>query len=157
MRTRTPLLWTLVISLVALTGCSDGVGPGESADEGTYALSHVNGRAIPAIVAEGGGQRYIVLGLTLRFSRDGTVARSVTMRHLSTTPPYPPDTTYHHTMNLPYVLEGNRLIIGYRDPCPPNASCIGFEEGELTISGLRVVGRLLSSREPVLTFRRVRP
>lgn len=144
------------ICLVLLVACSDGAGPGEVLLDGTYVLRAVNGRGLPTTIAEGGGQQYIVLADTLRFSRNATVARSMAVRHLSATPEfYPADTTYHQVMSFPYVVESNRVIIGYRDPCPPNALCIGFEEGEFTPTGLHVVGRLFWSGDPILTFRRL--
>jgi hypothetical protein len=51
-------------------------------------------------------------------------------------------------------VDGSRLTIGWRQPCPANAICIGFEEGVVTESTATVLGRLLWPGERVFRFRR---
>lgn len=155
MHIRQIIALALAPCLSSLAGCSDGMGPDDTNGEAAFALHSVNGRSLPTTVAEGGGERYVLVADTLRFSADGTVARTTVVRHLSTSSLYPPDATYHQEWDLPYVLEGIRLTIGYRDPCPPNALCVGFETGTFTPTGLRVVGRLLWPGDPILEFHRI--
>ena len=120
----------------------------------TAAWQSVNGARVPATAAEGGGQRYVLLADTLRFSRDGIVARSLVYRHFSSTF-VPRDTVYQYRMTLPYTVTGERLTIGYVQPGPPNANCVGFEEGTITESRATVLGRLYWPGEPVLRFHRL--
>jgi hypothetical protein len=72
-----------LIGSLSLACRSDVVGPGRV--EGSYVLESVDGRAMPATAAEGGGQRYIVLADTLGFSASGMLVRSLAYRHLSAT------------------------------------------------------------------------
>jgi len=145
----------IVVIFSLSTACrSDGLHPVAAQLDATYALESVNGVPVPATAAEGGGQRYILLADTLRFSRDGVVARSLVYRHISTTFA-PSDTVYQSRMTFPYTVSGERLTVGYTDPCPANANCIGFDEGIITESQAIVRGRIFWSGEPVLRFRRL--
>ena len=152
---RSPLALVAVALAGLLVACgTDGVGPVPLDLDATYVLESVNGVAIPATAAEGGGQRYVLLADTLRFSRDGTVARSFAFRHVSETVS-PRDTVYESRMTFDYRTTPSGVAIGFFTPCPPNANCVGFEEGVLTPDGVIVRARLFWSGEPVLRFRRV--
>ena len=139
--------------LFQLAGCSDPVLP-SGGIEGVYALVAVNGRASPATVAEGGGQQYVLLADTLRFSRAGTAVRSSSYRHLSSTFT-PPDTVYNQVLVLPYTLDRGKLTLGAREYCPPNANCMGWDEGVMSSGELTLVGRMQWSGDPILSFRRI--
>lgn len=148
-------IFTFVFALsITGTGCSETAGPEGGGFEAAFALRSVNGHELPATVAEGGGQRYVLLADTLRFQVDGTVARTTVFRHFSTTPSWPADTIYRTQGNLPYDLNNKWIIIGSRSPCPPNAICIGSETALITPRGLRVVARLRWPGEPILEFDR---
>jgi hypothetical protein len=151
---RVALVGVAISTLLAACG-SDGFGPVTEHLDASYALESVNGAPIPATAAEGGGQRYILLADTLRFSRDGVVERSVVFRHLSTTFS-PSDSVYRVNGTFRYTVRTGHLTVGNTKPCPPNANCIGFEEGIITPSEAIVRARLYWSGEPVLRFRRLR-
>ena len=144
-------------ALLGLLGaCTfDSFGPISARFDGVYALESVNNSPVPATAAQGGGEHYILLADTLAFSRDGTVSRSLVFRHLSTTFE-PRDSIHQYRLTFPYTIDGGRVVtIGYREPCPPNASCVGYEVGMITPSRATIKGRLLWSGEPVLRFRRL--
>lgn len=145
----------MLAAAVLCTACSDTTGLITSRFEGTYALQSVNGNPVPALAAQGGGQRYFLLADTLAFSRDGTVARSRTVRHIDDTSAPARETVYSDRSVFPYAVDDGRLTIGSRAPCPPNANCIGFEEGTISETHAVVIGRLYWSGDPVLTYRRV--
>lgn len=117
------------------------LGPQVAPFERTYVLESINGFALPATAAEGGGQHYVLLADTLRFTFDGSVDRSQTYRHVSTDPS-PRDTVYHSRSTLPYAVDGGQVTIGWRRHCPANALCVGFEEGSITQSTVTVLGQL---------------
>jgi hypothetical protein len=148
----------LVVGLLvagALGACgSDAVAPVAARFDGAYALEAVDGIRLPATVADEPGYRSILLADTLTFQRDGIVARSMVYRQVSATRS-PRDTVYHLRMTFPYTVEASRLTIGSRTPCPPNANCVGREDGTISASGVIVWARLFWSGEPVLFFRRL--
>ncbi len=132
---------------------SEGFVPGALID-GVYVVQKVDGEAFPATIAKGGGQHYILLADTMRFLPQGMVARTVVYRH-SSTDMFPRDSVYRIHVSFPYVLDGRRVTIGNRRPCPPNAQCIGSEEGMIGAYRVVIVARLFWSGEPVLDFRRI--
>lgn len=116
-----------------------------------YVLQNVNGMSLPATAAQGGGQQYVVLADSLAFDPSGQVRRSYTVRWISTSPRLV-DTTYSQTLVLPYSIERNRVVIGFRGPCPANANCVGSEEGTIDGTAVRMIARLLWSGEPEFVF-----
>lgn len=148
---------TILVTILAglFTGCGfESLSPVPSLFDGTYALYAVNGSALPATVAQGDGEHYILLADTLRFSSAGTVTRVVVYRHLSAS--LPRDSVYRMDIVFDYEVEGTNLAVGFFRPCPLNASCIGTEEGVITESRMTIVGRLFWGGDPVLSFRRIR-
>jgi hypothetical protein len=129
---------------------SDSVGPRPIRFDHTYALIAVDGRTPPAIVANG----YILIADTVRFSLAGAATHSLTVRRVSATM-VPPDTVYRGDYQFPYAVEGRRVIIGYRNPCPPNANCVGFEEATMMGPFMKIVDPLFWPADRVLTFHRI--
>ena len=121
----------------------------------TYVLTRVNGASLPAVVGEGGGQRYTLLADTLQFELDGQVRRTQVVHWVSSTFA-PGDTTYAQRITLPYTIDGSSLMIGYAAPCPPNASCIGFDAGEIDDAKVTMVARMFWAGEPKFVYQRVR-
>lgn len=120
---------------------------------GTYVLQSINGHSLPAVAAEGGGQRFVVLADSLFFDPAGTVRRSYIVRWTSTTVPIV-DTTYHRTMTLPYSIEGKRVVIGAQSHCPANANCTGWNEGTIDFETARISERRLWLGEPEFVYHR---
>ena len=144
---------TVLVVALTLAACDapTAVQPHLSA---TYGLVRVNGRHLPTVVAEGGGNRYTLLADTLQFMPDGNVRRTSLIRWV-TTEPVVSDTTYTQQFTLPYVVDGRTVIMGYRTPCPPNANCVGSEQGDIDSETLRLTARMLWPGEPQFVFRRV--
>ena len=116
-----------------------------------YVLQTINGNPLPAIAAQGGGQQYVVLADSLAFDLSGFVRRTYTVRWISATPPVM-DTIYNQTLIFPYSIDGNRLTIGARLSCGPNANCVGWEDGTIDDNTARVVARILWQGDPVFVF-----
>jgi hypothetical protein len=131
------LLPTLLCSQLSACGW-DPFGLDPDRLDGTYALRSFDGREVPVTLSRGAGEEHILVADTLRFSPNGTVARSVVFRHVSATA-VPRDTVYHS--RLRYGRTSNRLRIEY-PPCPPNANCIGAEEGRIAGARLTISRRI---------------
>jgi hypothetical protein len=116
-------------------------------------LQTINGQALPATAAEGGGQRYVVTADSLVFDATGHVRRSFTVRWLSTSPRLL-DTTYHQSLLFPYSIERDHLTIGSQARCPANANCVGWDEGTINEAVVRLADRVLWSGEPDFLFAR---
>jgi hypothetical protein len=160
MRSHTPALRAIIVAWLGtaalVVGCrQEAAAPIRAPFAGTYALEWLNGSPLPALAAEGAGQRYFVLADTLAFSPEGTVARRLTVRHIDATATPPEETVYRHRLVFPYTVDDGHLTIGFREVCPPNANCIGFEEGTVSAANAVVIGRIFWPGEPILMFRRV--
>lgn len=153
----------------ALVGCvlasmlvacrADELGPTPPELDATYALVTVDGRRVPEKVAEGSGHLTTLIADTLRFSRNGTVVRSVAYHSIgdpSVLPFIPEDTTYRFQITYPYVVKGNWLRMGNLNPCPPNANCLGSESGTITASGIILRGGLFWGAETEYRYGRMR-
>ena len=96
----------------------------------------------------------MLLADTLQFEPDGQVRRTQVVRWVSSTIA-PGDTTYTQRITLPYVIDGTTLVIGYTTPCPPNASCIGSDVGDIDDGTVTIVARMFWPGEPRFVFKRV--
>lgn len=155
-----PLLLALPLALpLALAGCGDDVlGPSPGALEGTWVLRTVDGARLPAVTQEGAGLRYTLLADTLRLTREGSASRVQVVRQQNAAPrPFlPADTTYALRVTRPYTLSGRTLTVGEPVDCPPNASCLGIDQGVVTDGGrILLVRHAMLGGEAVLAFDRV--
>src|SRR5688572_24395598 len=124
---------TSVILAALLTACSDGFGVIDSGFEGTYALMAVNGNsALPVTTYQNDEEQFSLLADTLRFKADGSVQRTQIARAIVNAPWLTQDSVVRHSYTMHYRIAHNDLAIGYFDPCPDTAMCIGPEEGTVT-------------------------
>ncbi|HEY7396267.1 MAG TPA: hypothetical protein VH559_15535 [Gemmatimonadaceae bacterium] len=119
-----------------------------------YALFSVKGSLPPAVVQEGGGQRYTLLADTLDFQADGFVARHFVYRHESIDM-QPADSTYSVRVTLPYTVVGTELTIGRVMRCPANADCSGVTKATITTDEITEHESARWSGAPELRFRRL--
>jgi hypothetical protein len=141
----------LIIPLLA-AGCRDGASPPQRLSA-LYVLESINGAPLPSTAAHGGGQQYTVLADSLTFDLSGVVTRSFTVRWISSVPPLT-DTIYSETHRFSYTIERNRLTIGARIACPPNANCTGWEEGTIDDRTARVTEGIFWSGAPEFVYTR---
>ena len=66
----------------------------------------------------------------------------------------PADTTYALRITRPYTLSGRTITVGERLPCPPNASCLGIDEGLVVGDRILMVRHALLGSQAVLAFDR---
>lgn len=147
----------LTAAVLALAACGDGPTAARASLDGTWVLRTVDGAALPAVTQEGGGLRYTLLADTLRLSHDGTAHRVQVVRQQNAAPrPFlPADTTYALRLTRPYTLRGRTLTVGEREDCPPNASCLGVDQGVLAGDRLLLTRHAMLGGEAVLAFDRV--
>jgi hypothetical protein len=150
-----PVVMTMIATTLAAlaAGCGDSVlvSPRLSA---LYVLNAVDGHPLPATVAEGGGQRYIILADSLLFESNGQVRRSFAIHWISNSP-RPLDTVYTTTVRFPYTIAGPALTIGYTvAECPDNANCVGSAKGTIGSATLTLYDGLFWPGEPALVFTR---
>ena len=137
--------------IVSVIGCSNSGEP-QTPLAGMYVLQSINGAALPATAAQGGGQQYILVADSLAFGSDFQVQRTYTVRWLSNAAPY--DTTYTRTATFPYTRSGDRVTIGAQLSCGPGANCTGSETGSLDGASLRVTARIFWPGDPEFLFAR---
>jgi len=143
------------IAIVVTAGCvSTPEEPVPLRFTGRYALFSVKGVLSPAVVAEGGGQRYTLLADTLDFQSDGFVVRHYVYRHESIDM-QPADSIYAYRFTLPYTVVGNELTIGKVVTCPANANCVGVAKATITSGEITEHQSAYWSGAPELRFRRV--
>ena len=144
--------------LLALAGCGDGTTAPDGVLEGTWVLRTVDGASLPAVTQQGDGMRYTLLADTLRLARAGSASRVQVVRLQSAVPGAfrPADTTYALRLTRPYTLRGRTLTVGDETPCPPNASCLGIDQGVVTLGDrILMVRHAMMGGEAVLAFDRV--
>jgi hypothetical protein len=142
---------------LALAGCGgDVLGPGTPL-EGTWVLRTVDGARLPAVTQEGGGMRYTLLADTLRLTRTGSASRVQVVRQQNADPrPYlPADTTYAMRITRPYAVRGRTLTVGELEPCPPNANCLGVDQGFIDGDRILLTRHAMLGSDAVLAFDRV--
>lgn len=140
----------LVVVALVTAGCREAPSAPQRLSA-LYVLQTINGNPLPATAAQGGGQRYVVLADSLVFEAGGHVRRTYAVRWMSATPPVM-DTIYSQTLTFPYSIDGNRLTIGARQSCGPNANCVGWEDGTIDGKTARLVARILWQGDPVFVF-----
>jgi hypothetical protein len=144
-------LLALIVPLLA-AGCRDGASPPQRLSA-LYVLASINGTALPSTAAQGGGQQYTVLAESLTFDLNGTVTRSYTVRWISSVPPLT-DTIFSKSSTFAYSIERNRLTIGARIACPPNANCCCWEEGTIDDRTAHVTETIFWSGAPEFVYTR---
>lgn len=143
--------WAAVAA--AALGCRDPGTPA-SALTGSYALTAVNGRPLPAVVDTGASGFGAVLADTLVFGPDGRVTRTFVLRRVEAA--RAGDATSHPRLDLEYRLRGTSLRVGWFTPCPPNALCIANDSGTVSPDGAAVaLTTHLYGARPRLEFARV--
>jgi hypothetical protein len=143
-----------VLPLVAILSCTREVTSPLLTTEGTYVLRAVEDRPIPAVIAEGGGQRYTIIADTLRFFAHGDVMRTQVMHHESSTSVGSMG-MYTTSYTWPYERRGLQLTIGRVIHCPPNANCVGTHGGRFTMRGLMLDRHANFGTDATLHFERI--
>lgn len=144
--------------LLALAGCRRAVEePRAPAIVGSYALVSGNGVPVPLLLwREPSGASATLRFETLTFSADGRAERSRALLLVSAAG----DTTREATtIAQAYRVDGARVVVGWFTPCPPNALCVGNDEGTWDASGVSLESRLywLDRQPGRLRYERRRP
>ena len=137
-------------------GCGyDGFGVAEARFEGTYALEAVNGRTrLPATTYRAEGEEFIMLADTLRLRADGTLERTQVVRVILDTPWEQSDKVVRHVYDQEYRIDRRALTVGFFDPCPDNAMCIGPDVGTISSSAISLVVQFPG--QPIMRYGRIR-
>jgi hypothetical protein len=145
--------------LLAALGCSgDGrspFGPSELLGA-TYALTSVNGEPLPfTLWTEASGASATLVGESLVFGAGDRVERRRVLRQTSA---QGVTTTEPMTIPQEYRRSGLAIEIGWFEPCPPNALCIGNDVGTLTSAGVRLTSNMyhVGGRPAELRYEAVR-
>ena len=127
------LKFVISVSLpVLVTACSLELGPSQPRIAATYAAVQSADKALPVTRSDGDTQ-WTLLGDTLSFLPNGRVRRIIVFRYIN--PGIPENKVYRTDNTQPYKIDGSRLTL-LPGPCPPNASCIGPVEGEISATRL---------------------
>jgi hypothetical protein len=145
------------LALLALAACERAPSSPRETLDGTWVLRTVRGAALPAVVVEGGGMRYTLLADTLRFSPAGTFTRTQHVRQQNASPSQflPADTTYAQRFSWRYTRLGPALMLGEWVWCPPNALCVGVDEGAVVGDRITLVRHAMYPGDMLLVFERV--
>ena len=103
--------------LAAVIACSEPLEPRDIA--GFYMLDTINGQRLPVVIGPIPEQTVSVQSGSLTLWEDGTAATIEQRREVRKN--VPSEQTY--TAELRYDLNGDRIRLGPRTPCPPNALC----------------------------------
>jgi hypothetical protein len=111
-------LVTVTLILTATTSCQNTLAPVDAVLKGTYALTTVNGMALPADLSNGDPGRLILLSETIRFDGAGRAIDDMTERDsLSSAPAQ----VVFATIELSYHVDGS--VVHFKALCGPGASC----------------------------------
>jgi len=130
---RRPALAAAAALALALAACESVTAGRPLAAE--YALRDVGGKAPPIVLSssatfDGRGTETITLiAAAYRFDAGGDARYVYTLRNLRTSPAR--DTTFTIEVPMVYWRAGDRIEIGSRTPCPPNALCAGNAVGRV--------------------------
>ena len=145
-----------ILSTALFAGCGyDGFGIADARFEGTYALQAVNGTTrLPVTTWNADGEQFIMVADTLRFTANGTLERTQVVRVVLDTPWEKADRVTRRVLAQKYRIDGRDLSIGYFEPCPDNAMCIGPDEGTISTSAIWLTVQFPG--QPLMRYGRIR-
>jgi hypothetical protein len=145
-----------ILFAILLAGCGyDGFGIAEARFEGTYALEAVNGRTrLPVTTYRAGGEEFIMLADTLKLRADGTLERTQVIRVVLDTQWEQSDNVIRRVYDQAYRIDRRELTVGFFDPCPDNAMCIGPDVGTISSSAISLVVQFPG--QPTMRYGRIR-
>jgi hypothetical protein len=152
MQRRSRSVALLIAALSAGASCRDHFSTRVS---GLYVLRTIDGKPLPATVAEAGSDRFVLIADSLRFDLGGQVQRKHVVRWINTSLT-PGAITVVETRTFPYSVDGTNIVIG--PACTQDAcSVIASDVGTIDVNSVRLMVRILWPGEPLFVFTRPDP
>lgn len=151
-----PLCICVLAGVAFVSGCDrDGFGIVDARLDATYVLEAVNGEAqLPVTTYQAEGEQFILLADTLDFHADGSVSRTQVIRVVTGPPWEASDSISRYVSRRRYRIERRQLEIGFAEPCPDNAMCIGPDLGTISASSIWLLAQFPG--QPKLQYGRLR-
>jgi hypothetical protein len=104
--------------LAAVIACNDSLAPRDVA--GVYFLERINGQNLPVVIGPIPEETITVISGEIALYEDRNAVTVERRREVRNNIP----SENNYVFEQRFELDGNRISIGPRSPCPPNANCV---------------------------------